>query len=69
MMSKVCKSDPLLMKTKSEEVKACYGSTDVKDQQMIFNRCSSAKVNNVTMLRLIADLRSLLCCLFVVNVC
>ncbi|MFS7960778.1 hypothetical protein Hanom_Chr08g00707011 [Helianthus anomalus] len=68
-MSKVCQSDPLLMKTKSEEAKVCYDSTDVKYQHMIFNRCCLTKVNNVTVLRLIADVRSLLDCLIVVNVC
>ncbi|KAJ0452917.1 hypothetical protein HanHA300_Chr15g0584431 [Helianthus annuus] len=57
------------MKTKSEEAKVYYGSTDVKDQQMIFNRCCSTEVNNVRVLRLIADVRSLLGCLIVVNVC
>ncbi|MFS7981491.1 hypothetical protein Hanom_Chr10g00951581 [Helianthus anomalus] len=35
---------------------------------MIFNRCCSIEVNNVTVLRLIADVRSLLGCLIVVNV-
>ncbi|KAJ0843805.1 putative 3-isopropylmalate dehydrogenase [Helianthus annuus] len=66
---KVYQSDPLLMKTKSEEATVCYGLTDVKDQQMIFNRCCSTEVNNVPVLRLIADVRSLLGCLIVVNVC
>ncbi|KAF5791899.1 hypothetical protein HanXRQr2_Chr09g0400021 [Helianthus annuus] len=51
------------MKTRSEEAKICYGSTDVKDQHMIFNRCCSTEVNNVT------EVRSLLGCLIVVNVC
>ncbi|MFS7893448.1 hypothetical protein Hanom_Chr00s000897g01669171 [Helianthus anomalus] len=50
------------MKIKSEETKVFYGSTDVKDQQMIFNRCCSTEVINVTVLRLIADVRSLLGC-------
>ncbi|MFS7947005.1 hypothetical protein Hanom_Chr06g00542931 [Helianthus anomalus] len=68
-MSKVYQSDHLLMKTKSKEAKVCNGSTDVKDQQIIFNRCCSTKVNNVTMIRLIADVRSLLCFLIVINVC
>ncbi|MFS7901030.1 hypothetical protein Hanom_Chr00s163074g01825891 [Helianthus anomalus] len=34
---------------------------------MIFNRCCSTEVNNVTVLRLIADVWSLLGCLIVVN--
>ncbi|MFS7895363.1 hypothetical protein Hanom_Chr00s002752g01704501 [Helianthus anomalus] len=68
-MSNVCQIDPLLMKTKSEESKVCYGSTNVKDQQMIFNISCSTEVNNVTVLRLIADVRSLFGCLIVVNVC
>ncbi|KAJ0830433.1 hypothetical protein HanPSC8_Chr15g0655381 [Helianthus annuus] len=66
---KVYQSDPLLMKTKSEEATVCYGLTDVKDQQMIFNRCCSTEVNNVPVLRLVADVRSLLGCLIVVKVC
>ncbi|KAM0006055.1 hypothetical protein Hdeb2414_s0188g00827441 [Helianthus debilis subsp. tardiflorus] len=57
---KVCQSDPQLRKAKSEEAKVCYGSTDVKDQQMIFNRCCSTEVISVTVVRLIADVRSLL---------
>ncbi|MFS7987783.1 hypothetical protein Hanom_Chr11g01026961 [Helianthus anomalus] len=50
------------MKTKFEEAKVCYVSRDVKDQQMIFKRCCSTEVINVTVLRLIADVGCLLGC-------